>query len=120
MRHHDTKRKFGREAGARDALLAGLARTLIERGAITTTLAKAKSLRPMVEKLVTKGKTDSLSSRRLVMARLGGPKSVANRLFEKVAPALKDRQGGYLRIVKLGQRSGDASPMARIEFTENV
>lgn len=115
MNHHSSKRKFGREAGQRDALMKSLARSLVIHGKINTTLAKAKELRPFIEKLVTKGRTGTLASRRLISERLGDGKEV-KILMDEIAPKYKDRNGGYTRITKLPRRLADASPMAQIEF----
>jgi large subunit ribosomal protein L17 len=115
MRHHSSKRKFGREMNQRDALIRSLARNLVNEGRITTTLAKAKSLRPFVEKLVTKAKTGTLASRRLVVSRVHGERET-KVLFTDLAKKYKDRKGGYTRIIKLPRRELDAAPMAMIEF----
>ena len=115
MRHHSSTKKFGREMGQRDALMRSLSRNLIRDGRITTTLAKAKALRPFVEKIVTKAKTDSISSRRLVISKIHS-ENETKHLFEKLAPKYKDRKGGYTRIIKLPQRKLDSAPMAMIEF----
>ena len=114
MRHGNVNRKFGREKNQRTALLKSLARSLVLEGHIQTTEAKAKEIRPMVEKLVTRGKTVTLANRRLLVADLGDIDTV-NKLI-KTAATYADRPGGYLRIVKMGPRKGDASPMAVIEF----
>lgn len=90
-------------------------RSLVIHGRITTTLAKAKSIRPMVEKLVTKAKTGTLASRRLVIVRIGG-ETETKTLFDTIAPKYADRKGGYTRIIKLPRRELDAAPMAMIEF----
>jgi len=116
MRHHNNVRKFGRNKNQRTALLKGLALALIAHGRIETTEAKAKELRPMMEKLITKAKTDTLSSRRLIIARLYGLSSEANKLIKDIAPKYQSRNGGYTRITKLPRRAGDASKMAVIEF----
>ena len=115
MRHHSSKRKFGLEKNQRNALIRSLSRSLVKHESMTTTLAKAKEIRPYVEKLVTKAKTGTLASRRIVITRLGGEKETA-LLFDKIAPKYKDRNGGYLRIVKLPRRVLDGSPMAVIQF----
>ncbi len=115
MRHHSSKRKFGREMNQRDALIRSLARNLVNEGRIETTLAKAKSLRPFVEKLVTKAKSGTLASRRVVISRMQGEPET-KELFDTIAKKYKDRQGGYLRIVKLPRRKLDAAEMAMIEF----
>ena len=116
MRHHNKNRKFGREKDQRKALLRALALSLIKHGKITTTEARAKELRPFVEKLVTKGKSESLASQRLIISRIGNNKRESKKLITEVAPRYKDRKGGYTRIIKLPRRSGDASKMAVIEF----
>ncbi len=115
MRHHNNVRKLGRETGQRRALLRSLAESLIVHGKIVTTEAKAKELRPFVEKLVTKGKSGTLSQRRLLISRLGSS-TIAKKVVEEISKNYKARSGGYTRIVKLGTRAGDASPMALIEF----
>lgn len=99
----------------RKALMKSLASALIERGKIKTTEAKAKELRPYVEKLVTRAKNDDLASRRILESRTGSPRLV-KLLTDSIAPKYKDRSGGYTRIVKLVPRASDASKMAIIEF----
>jgi large subunit ribosomal protein L17 len=96
-------------------LLANLAAHLFEAGAITTTVAKAKALRPYAERLITKAKLGGVHQHRLVVARIHD-KQVAHKLFDEIAPRYSDRNGGYLRILKLGPRPGDRAPMARIEL----
>jgi len=115
MRHHNKNRKFGREKDVRAALLRSLSLSLILKEKIKTTEAKAKELRPIVEKLVTKARKGDLASRRLVISRIGS-KVGAKKLFDEIAIRYKDRQGGYTRIVKLPSRSSDAAKMAIIEF----
>ena len=115
MRHHNKNRKFGRKRDQRVALLRSLAVSLIGRGKIRTTEAKAKELRPFVEQLVTKGREGTLASRRLITARLGNSKE-SKKLMDDIAPKYKDRSGGYTRIVKLPSRKSDGSKMAVIEF----
>jgi len=95
--------------------MTSLARNLIKSEKIQTTTAKAKELRPMIEKLVTKAKTDTLASRRLVTARLRSTSDM-KKLFDTIAPKYKTRTGGYTRIVKLPNRDLDGAPMALIEF----
>lgn len=114
MRHGNVNRKFGREKNQRNALLKSLARSLLLRGKMTTSLAKAKEIRPMVEKMVTKARTPTLANRRLLIAQLGDER-IVTKLF-KTSATYKDRIGGYLRIVKMGPRRGDAAEMAVIEF----
>ena len=119
MRHRSKTVKLKRNASHRRALLANLACSLIEHGRIKTTLGKAKALRPVAEKLVTLGKRDDLHSRRLAIAFLHHKETV-KKLFAEVAPAAKDRQGGYCRITKLGARMSDSAPMAIIEWVDRV
>ena len=116
MRHHNSVRKFGRNKNARHALLKGLMLALIAHGKIETTLAKAKELRPEIEKLITKANVGTLASRRLILSRLYNLTAETNKLIETIAPKYKGRAGGYTRITKLGRRLGDASEMAIIEF----
>src|SRR3989344_8805540 len=117
MRHHNTNRKFGRVKTQRHALMNSLVFNLLVRGKIKTTLPKAKELRPVVEKLVTHAKKGDLATRRLILSKLGGHHSrEVKKLFEVIAPKYKDTKGGYTRILKLGVRKADGSPMAIIEF----
>jgi len=106
MRHANNKRTLGRTRSQRTALLRGLVVSLIRDGQIRTTLAKAKEMQPNIERLVTHAKVDSVQSRRLVSSRLGEPQDVTvQKLFTDIAPKFKERNGGYTRIVKLGQIS---------------
>lgn len=116
MRHHNNIRKFGRTKNQRHALLKGLMLSLIAHGKIQTTEAKAKELRPSIEKMVTKANVGTLASRRLVISRLYNLTSEANKLIDEIAPKYKGQAGGYTRITKLPRRQGDASKMAIIEF----
>ncbi len=116
MRHHNANRKFGRSSNQRHALLKGLAASLITHGRILTTEAKAKELRPNVEKLVTKAKNPTLAARRLLLSGFYNNEIVVSKLISDIAPRYAERPGGYTRIVKLAPRKGDASPMAIIEF----
>lgn len=104
MQHHNKNRTFGRPRNQRTALLRGLALSLIEHGKIQTTEAKAKELRPYVERLITLGKSDTVASRRVVASRLGEPKdSVIKKLFEDISKKYAERNGGYTRVIKLGE-----------------
>jgi len=116
MRHGRKNRKFGRKANVRRGFIRSLAVALITYEKITTTEARAKELRPYIEKLITKGKNGDLAARRLICARLGNQETLANKLVNDIATRYQDRAGGYTRITKLGRRGGDASPMAVIEF----
>ena len=119
MRHRRNTTKLKRSASHRRSLLANLACSLIEHGKIKTTLGKSKALRPVAEKLITLAKRDDLHSRRLAIAFLH-QKETVKKLFAEVAPASKDRQGGYCRITKLGPRTSDAAPMAIIEWVDRT
>jgi large subunit ribosomal protein L17 len=115
MRHRKVGRKLRRTPEQRLSLLRNLAQSLIQHGAIETTEAKAKELRPFVEKLITRAKEGSLHSRRLA-ARHVQQRAVNDKLFQEVAPKFATRQGGYTRILKTGHRKGDGAEMARIEL----
>ena len=123
MRHHSVNRKFGRKTNGRHALLRSLAKNLILKGKIRTTEAKAKELRPFVEKLVSTARTGTLAARRLLVSRLAvneERKPVAGspivKLMSDLGPKYKERAGGYTRITKLLARKTDGSSMAIIEF----
>jgi large subunit ribosomal protein L17 len=118
MRHRVAGRKFGRNTNQRKALFRGLAVSLILNERITTTETKAKSIRPIVEKLVTMAREDTEHHRRLVRSRLGGNDVATRKLFESLGPRFEGQPGGYTRIYKLGARRGDAAPMALIEFVQ--
>ena len=117
MRHAKTHRKFGRRSDHRRSMLANLAASLIKHEQITTTLPKAKDLRPVVEKLVTLGKRGDLHARRQAIAQIRDVPMV-KRLFEVLGPRYKERNGGYTRIMKAGFRYGDNAPVAVIEFVD--
>ena len=117
MRHRRKTVKLQRDAAHRRSLLANLTCSLIEHGRIRTTLAKAKALRPVAEKMVTLAKRGDLHARRQAIAFLR-QKDTVNKLFSEVAPACEDRPGGYCRITKLGARMSDSAPMAYIEWTD--
>lgn len=116
MRHHDKQKVLGREMNARGALMASLARELILNEAIQTTEAKAKAVRPFVEKLVTRAKEDTVGNRRLVASMFHNEQRVVRALFENVAPRYKERAGGYTRIIKMGAQGADARKVAHISF----
>jgi large subunit ribosomal protein L17 len=117
MRHQRTGKKLGRDSAHRKALYANLTGALIEHGRIKTTVTKAKAVRPIAERMITLGRRGDLHARRQAVAFLRS-KDVVHRLFAEVAPALGDRPGGYLRIVKLGPRPGDAAEMAYLELID--
>lgn len=119
MRHKMAGRTFNRDTNARKALMIGLAKNLIEREQIKTTLPKAKDLRGVVEKLITRAKVDSVANRRLVAAELGnGTSATVKKLFTVLGPRYAKRPGGYTRVLKAGFRYGDAAPMAIIELVD--
>jgi len=141
MRHLKRTAKLGRQFEHRNAMLANLVCSLIKHNRVTTTLAKAKAARPVAEKMVTLGKSGSLHDRRLAAARLrqqprshfkGTPKrkgatarvawrdneDVVHILFDQIAPNFKERQGGYTRIIRLGERQGDSAQRAILEWVD--
>jgi large subunit ribosomal protein L17 len=117
MRHRVGHRKLQRTSAHRAAMFRNMAAALIKHEQITTTTAKAKELRPYVEKLITLAKKGGLSNRRLAHARLMDDAQLA-KLFDVIAPRYAERAGGYTRVIKAGIRSSDASPMAVIEFID--
>lgn len=117
MRHLKRTAKLGRTGEHRNAMLANLVCSLIKHKRVTTTLAKAKAARSVAEKMVTLGKHGTIHDRRLAAARLHQEDAV-RILFNEIAPVQKDRHGGYTRIVKLHQRSGDASQLAILEWVD--
>jgi large subunit ribosomal protein L17 len=117
MRHLKRTAKLGRTGEHRNAMLANLVCSLIKHKRVSTTLAKAKAARSVAEKMVTLGKRGSIHDRRLAAARLHQEDAV-KVLFDEIAPAQKDRHGGYTRIVKLGHRQGDAGQTAILEWVE--
>jgi len=117
MRHRVGGRKLQRTSSHRTALFRNMSAALIKHEQITTTLAKAKELRPYVEKLITLAKKGGLSNRRLAHARLMDDTQLV-KLFDVLAARYADRNGGYCRVIKAGTRASDASPMAVIEFVD--
>lgn len=115
MRHRKKKVTLDRKAAPRKALLKNLACQLILYEKITTTEAKAKAVKPLVEKFITRAKVNTLANRRLILAKLP-IKKATQKLFEVLGPKYQERKGGYLRIIKLGQRQGDAAHMVQIEL----
>ena len=113
MRHGKDGYKLRRNPAHRRALLRNLTASVVEKNRVTTTLAKAKAVQPVVEKMISLGKRGDLHARRQAAAYLTDPK-VVKKLFDEVAPNYADRNGGYTRVVKIGPRRGDAAPMAVI------
>ena len=115
MRHQRVAKKFGRSTKHRKMLMRSLVTNLILAESIKTTLPKAKEARKDADRIVTVAKKGDLAARRLAASRLVEPKAV-QKLFDKIAPAMKDRKGGYTRIVKLGTRRGDAAEMCVLQW----
>ena len=117
MRHRSKKVTLDRKAAPRKALLRGLATSVVLYEHVNTTLAKAKAVRPLVEKLITTGRTKSLASRRLLMKTLMTETAV-NKVLEELGPRYTGRPGGYTRIIKLGTRKGDGAETAQIQLVK--
>ncbi|MCR4278667.1 MAG: 50S ribosomal protein L17 [bacterium] len=119
MNHNRKGRTLGREKAPREALIRNLAQSLILYENVNTTLAKAKEVRPFVEKLITKAKVKSLTTRRTLHRTLSMDSAV-NKMLEEIGPRYKDRAGGYTRIIKLGRRLGDGAEIAQIQLVQDV
>jgi large subunit ribosomal protein L17 len=117
MRHQKSGRKFGRDSAHRTAMFRNMVISLLEHELIKTTVPKAKDLRRYAEPLITLAGTDTVANRRLAFARLNN-KGAVRKLFEEIGPRNKKRPGGYLRLLKCGQRTGDAAPMAYVELVD--
>ncbi len=117
MRHRKSGRTLGRKSSHRRAMYRNMAASLITHETIRTTLPKAKELRRVVEPLITLAKEDGVARRRLAFSRLRDKGSVG-KLFNEIGPRYRERPGGYLRILKLGNRPGDAAPMALVQLVE--
>ena len=117
MRHANAHRKLNRTPEHRRAMFANMAAALIKHEQITTTLPKAKDLRPIVEKLVTLGKQGSLHARRQAIAEIRDV-AMVKKLFDVIGPRYQSRNGGYTRVLKAGYRYGDSAPVAVIEFVD--
>ncbi len=118
MNHQIKGRKLSRNSAHRKALFRNLSCALLEYESIKTTLPKAKELRPFLEKIITAAKKDSLANRRLVLSILGNKTTIVNKLFNDIGTRVANRNGGYIRILKFGFRSGDKAPMAIIELVD--
>ena len=118
MRHARSGKKLGRDSAHRKALYANLACSLIEHGRIKTTQAKAKAVKPYVEKIITLGRRGDLHARRQALADLR-VQDVVHKLFADIAPRMADRPGGYTRIIKIGHRQGDAAEMVYLELVDH-
>lgn len=117
MRHRKSGRKLGRNSAHRKAMYRNMAASLLTHETIKTTVPKAKELRRVVEPLITLAKEDGVSRRRLAFDRLRDDATVG-KLFDELGPRFKDRPGGYLRILKMGYRTGDAAPMAIVQLLD--
>ncbi|TCK17297.1 LSU ribosomal protein L17P [Thiogranum longum] len=117
MRHRQSGRKLNRNSSHRKAMFSNMAASLLNHEVIKTTLPKAKELRRVAEPLITMAKTDSVHKRRLAFSRLRD-RDVVTKLFNELGPRYKDRPGGYLRILKMGYRTGDKAPMALVELVD--
>jgi large subunit ribosomal protein L17 len=116
MRHRKQKGKLSRDASHRKALMMNLSREVIEHERIQTSEAKAKAVKPELERLITLARRGDAHARRQAMARLGQDKFVVYKLFEELAPRYADREGGYTRILKLGPRRSDSTEMVFLEL----
>lgn len=116
MKHHKTGRTFGRKRDQRVALVRSLAEALILQEKILTTAARAKEVRPFVEKLITTGKKGTIAARRDILSTLGGREAIMKKVVDELAPRYKDRAGGYTRITKVHLKSSDGRAGAVIEF----
>ena len=117
MRHRKSGRRLGRNSSHRKAMFRNMATSLVQHETIKTTLPKAKELRRVVEPLITLAKEDGVANRRLACDRLRD-KAAVGKLFSDLGPRFKERPGGYLRILKLGPRPGDAAPMAMVQLVD--
>lgn len=117
MRHNKSGRRLGRNSSNRKAMLRNMVTSLIDHERITTTDARAKEVRKIAEKMITLGKRGDLHARRQALSVIFEKKVVA-KLFDRLAPRFQDRPGGYTRIIKIGNRSGDNAPVSIIEFVE--
>ena len=117
MRHRKSGRRLGRNSSHRTAMYRNMAASLVRHETIKTTLPKAKELRRVIEPLITLAKQDGVSRRRLAFSRLRDDAAVG-KLFNVLGPRFKDRPGGYLRILKVGYRAGDAAPMALVQLLD--
>ena len=117
MRHRKIGRQLNRNSSHRTAMFRNLAIALIEHEAIRTTLPKAKEMRRVVEPLITLAKNDTVANRRLAFSRTRSKEAVA-KLFDEIGPRYKTRPGGYMRVLKMGLRAGDAAPMAFVELVD--
>lgn len=119
MRHGHGLRKLNRTSSHRKALLSNLCKAVVQRGTIQTTLPKAKEVRPVMERLLTRAKINTVANQRQVF-RVLRDRDLVKKLFDEIAPHYLDRPGGYLRIIKNGFRKGDNAPMAVLQFVDSL
>ena len=119
MRHRKSGRKLGRNSSHRKAMFRNMSTSLLLHETIKTTVPKAKELRRVVEPLITLSKKDSVANRRLAFSRLRD-KEIVGKLFSEIGPRFIERPGGYVRILKLGPRAGDAAPMAMVQLVDQA
>lgn len=117
MRHRNIGRQLSRNSSHRRAMLRNMATSLLKHETIRTTLPKAKELRRVVEPLITMARTDNVAQRRRAFDRLRD-REVVGKLFDELGPRYRERPGGYLRILKMGNRAGDAAPMALVQLVD--
>ena len=117
MRHRKSGRKLNRTSSHRKAMFRNMSASLVEHELIKTTVPKAKELRRVIEPLITRAKTDSVANRRIAFSRIRDKDAVA-KLFAELGPRYQERPGGYVRILKCGQRAGDNAPMAYVELVD--
>jgi len=117
MKHRNKLKKLSRPSDHRKALIKNMMRSLFEHGSIVTTLPKAKAVKPFVEKVITKGKSGSVHSRRYIYSYLGDRK-LTNKVVDEISKKFQSRPGGYTRILKMGQRRGDASEIALLQILD--
>ena len=120
MRHKRNRHKLSRDSAHRKSLMKNLSRQLIEHERIQTSQAKAKAVKPEVERMITIAKRGDLHSRRLLLSRLGQDKFIVHKLVDEIAPRYSERPGGYTRIVKLGPRRSDSTEMVYLNWSERV
>jgi large subunit ribosomal protein L17 len=118
MRHNVRGRKLGRTTAHRTAMFRNQLASLVANEGIVTTLPKAKELRPIAERIITRGRTDTVHARRSVR-RWISDRDLIKKVFEELSPRYADRPGGYLRITRIGTRQGDGAELARLEFVKN-
>lgn len=119
MRHRKKGKVLDRKVGPRKALMVGLVQAFLRFDRMTTTLAKAKAVQPLIERSVTRARTPSLAHRRWLISKLGGDQTLATKLIVSIAPRFQTRPGGYTRLTHLPARKGDAAKMAFLEWTTN-